>query len=65
VQGGFIVQATGEKECTVIHYEQYFFAPWFVPLRPLIVAYLNWSVRKELRKIQLAALNGKPGGVYT
>ena len=56
VQGGFIVQATGEGHCTVIHYEQYFFAPYFVPIRPLIVAYLNWSIRKELKRIEAAAL---------
>lgn len=63
VQGGFLVQATGPNSCTVIHYELYFFAPWFVPLRPFIVAYLNWSVRVELQKIKRAALDGKPGGI--
>lgn len=56
VQGGFMVQALGPNESTVIHYELYWFARRLVPLRPLIVAYLNWSVRVELKKIQRAAL---------
>ena len=51
-----MVQAVGPDESTVIHYEQYWFARRLVPLRPFIVAYLNWSVRKELKKIKRAAL---------
>ena len=56
IHGGFMVQAVGPDESTVIHYEQYWFARRLVPLRPFIVAYLNWSVRKELKKIKRAAL---------
>lgn len=61
IQGGFMVQAVEPNESIVIHYEQYFFARRFVPLRPLIVAYLNWSVREELNKIKRAALKKHDG----
>lgn len=56
VQGGFIVQDTGEGACTLIHYEMYHLSPWFVPLKPLIRAYLKWSMRKELRDIRTAVM---------
>ncbi len=56
VQGGFIVQATGDDECTLIHYEVYNLWPWLVPLKPLIRAYLKWSMRKELRDIRTAVV---------
>lgn len=49
IQGGFIVEATNEQECLVIHYEQYNLPGWFVLLKPLIVEYLKWSQWKELR----------------
>ena len=58
VQGGFIVQSTGDDECTLIHYEVYNLSPWFVPLKPLIRAYLKWSMRKELRDIRTAVMHG-------
>lgn len=61
VQGGFMVQAIGPNESTVIHYEQYWFARRLVPLRPFLVAYLNWSVRVELQKIKRAALEAYSG----
>ncbi len=57
IHGGFMVQAVGPDESTVIHYEQYWFARRLVPLRPFLVAYLNWSVRVELKKIKRAALD--------
>ncbi len=56
IHGGFMVQAVGPDESTVIHYEQYWFARRLVPLRPFLVAYLNWSVRVELNKIKREAL---------
>ena len=56
VQGGFIVQPTGEGECTLIHYEMYRLSPWFVPLKPFINAYLKWSIRKELGEMKAAVL---------
>jgi hypothetical protein len=52
IQGGFIVEPLGENRCRVIHYEQYRLPRKFVPLKPLIVAYLKWSMRKELRDLQ-------------
>ena len=57
IHGGFMVQQVGPNQSTVIHYEQYWFARRLVPFRPFIVAYLNWSVRKELQKIKRAALD--------
>ncbi|MGZ4780035.1 MAG: hypothetical protein ACXV5L_12615 [Thermoanaerobaculia bacterium] len=56
VQGGFIVQQTAEDECTLIHYEMYHLSPWFVPLKPLIAAYLKWSMRKELGDMKAAVM---------
>ncbi len=56
IHGGFMVQEVGPDESTLIHYEQYWFARRLVPLRPFLVAYLNWSVRKELKRIRVAAL---------
>ncbi|MEO8218161.1 MAG: hypothetical protein ABI718_13865 [Acidobacteriota bacterium] len=55
IHGGFMVQEVGPEECTLIHYEQYWFARRLEPLRPFLVAYLNWSVRVELKKIRRAA----------
>ena len=65
IQGGFMVQAIGPNESTVIHYEQYWFARRFVPFRPLIVAYLNWSIREELKKIKRAALEKYAGSAVS
>ena len=54
VQGGFIVQGTDAEESILIHYEMYYLSYWFVPLKPLIAAYLKWSMRRELRDIERA-----------
>ena len=62
IHGGFMVQAVTASESTVIHYEQYWFARRLVPLRPFLVAYLNWSVREELKKIKRAALERHSAG---
>ena len=56
IHGGFMVQEIGPNESHVIHYELYWFARRLVPLRPLLVAYLNWSVREELKKIKREAI---------
>ena len=56
VQGGFIVQATGAYESTIIHYEMYYLSAWFVPFKPFIAAYLKWSMRKELNDMKEAVL---------
>ena len=52
VEGGFLVTPLGEGECTVIHYEQYVLAPWLRPVAWLVVAYLGWSMRRELRTLR-------------
>jgi len=52
VQGGFIVQPTSDRECTLIHYEMYYLSAWFLPVKPLISTYLKWSMRKELRDMK-------------
>ena len=52
VQGGFIVQELRPSRSVIIHYEMYYISPWFLPLRPVITAYLKWSMRKELRDIR-------------
>ncbi len=52
IQGGFIVDVTGEKACKITHYEQYELPRWLVPMKPFIVAYLKWSMRKELRDLR-------------
>jgi hypothetical protein len=62
IQGGFMVQEIGPTESTIIHYEQYWFARRLVPLRPLLVAYLNWSVRKELEILKSTALKEHGNG---
>lgn len=61
VAGGFIVQSLGPNESTVIHYEQYWFARRLVPLRPFLVAFLNWSLGVELQRIKRAALEAYGG----
>lgn len=62
IHGGFMVQALSPNESILIHYELYWFARRLVPLRPLLVAYLNWSVREELKKIKRAALQELSAG---
>ena len=52
VEGGFVVTPLGGDGCTVIHYEQYVLARCLVPLRPLVRAYLHWSMRRELRDLR-------------
>ena len=52
ISGGFIVEALGERECKVIHYEDYKLSWWMLPAKPLIVWYLKWSMRKELRAVR-------------
>src|SRR6266567_2695285 len=37
IQGGFVAVPTGERTCTILHYEQYLLPRWGVPLKPLIV----------------------------
>jgi hypothetical protein len=52
IQGGFFVEATDERECEIIHYEQYTLPLRFLPIKPLIVAYLKWSQKKEMNDLK-------------
>jgi len=52
VKGGFAVVATGAQSCLILHYEQYVLSGWVVLLKPLIAAYLHWSMAKELRDLR-------------
>ena len=52
ISGGFIVEPVGEKACSILHYEQYTLPLWSVPLKPLIIMYLKWSMRKELLDVK-------------
>lgn len=56
IQGGFVAVATGEQSCTILHYEQYVLPQWAVPLKPLIVWYLQWSMQKELHDLRAIIL---------
>lgn len=56
IQGGFVAIATGEGRCTILHYEQYVLPSWVVPLKPIIAAYLDWSMRKEMRDLRAMLL---------
>jgi hypothetical protein len=51
IEGGFIVTPNADG-CTVIHYEQYVIPSWLRPLKPLIGAYLRWSMGRELRDLE-------------
>ena len=52
IQGGFVVVPTGEKSCTILHYEQYKLPRWAVPLKPLVEGYLQWSMKKEMHDLK-------------
>jgi hypothetical protein len=58
VEGGFVLTPLGEDRSTVIHYEQYVLAPWLVPLAALMLCYLRWSMRRELRELRSLILAG-------
>jgi hypothetical protein len=52
IAGGFIVEPATAGGARVTHYEEYLLPRWAVPLKPLIAAYLNWSMGKELRDLR-------------
>jgi hypothetical protein len=56
IQGGFTVESAGEGRCKVYHYEQYKLPYRFLLLKPLIVAYLKWSQRKEMEDFEKMVL---------
>jgi hypothetical protein len=52
ISGGFVVEEISDDECLVVHYEQYRL-PWYHrPLGPGIIAYLRYSLRRELRDLE-------------
>lgn len=52
IQGGFFVEATGEEECEIIHYEQYTLPLRFLMLKPVIELYLKWSQVREMNDLK-------------
>jgi hypothetical protein len=52
IKGGFVVIPTGEQLCTILHYEQYILPMWGIPLKPLVILFLQWSMKKELRDLK-------------
>ena len=52
VSGGFVVEEISDDECLVVHYEQYRLPWYYRPLRAGIVAYLRYSMRRELRDLE-------------
>ena len=52
ISGGFVVEEVSDDECLVVHYESYRL-PWcYRALRAGIVAYLRYSMRRELRDLE-------------
>jgi hypothetical protein len=52
ISGGFVVEDISDEECFVLHYEQYRLPWYYRPLRAAIVAYLRYSMRRELRDLE-------------
>ncbi len=52
ISGGFVVAALTPGECVVLHYEDYGLPRYLAPLKPLILVYLRWSMRAELRRLR-------------
>ena len=52
IQGGFFVEATGEQECEIFHYEQYTLLPQFFISKPVIFLYLKWSQKREMHDLK-------------
>ncbi len=61
IQGGFFVEATSERSCKIVHYEQYKLPLRFLVLRPFILAYLRWSQKKEMKDLKALILKNMPG----
>jgi hypothetical protein len=52
ISGGFVVAGLTPGQCLVLHYEDYGLPRYLAPLKPLILAYLRWSMRAELRRLR-------------
>lgn len=62
ISGGFRVEPAAAGRCIVVHYESYVLPRWLVPAKPLIRAYLSWSMRIELEDLRdLILAGGRPG----
>ena len=59
VEGGFVVTPLAGG-CTVIHYEQYVLARWLVPVALLVRGYLRWTMRRELRDLEVLVADAAP-----
>ena len=57
IQGGFFVEATGEAECEIFHYEQYTLPLQFLILKPIIFLYLKWSQKREMNDLKRIILS--------
>ena len=51
ISGGFVVAPLGDRECLVLHYEDYGLPRYLAPLRGLIRLYLQRSMEAELRAL--------------
>jgi hypothetical protein len=52
ISGGFVVEEISDDESLVVHYEQYRLPWYYRPLHPGIIAYLRYSLRRELRVLE-------------
>ena len=52
ISGGFVVEDVSDDECLVLHYEQYRLPSYYRPVRQGIIAYLRYSMRRELRDLE-------------
>ena len=57
IHGGFVVVEAGPASCIILHYEQYELPRWAVPIKPVIGAYLRWTMKKEMRDLKALILS--------
>lgn len=62
ISGGFVVEEISDDECLVVHYEQYRLPWYYRPLRAGIVAYLRYSMRRELCDLERLLVEETGGG---
>lgn len=62
-RGIFIVVGQGNRRCTVTHIEQYEFPGWSNVIRPLLKAYLNNSISREMRNLKSAMSMFRPRAI--
>jgi hypothetical protein len=52
VQGGFKVKKISDRDCRVIHYENYHLPAWLSVISPLLKNYLTHSLKQELEEVK-------------